>query len=113
MCGAAPYVWLPSKFECHYEGKRIDGTVFHTTDTNGKEIWGVERGVPHHHKTETFSTSGVLKGWKEVLPLMRQGEALPIAPPVSLICKVLGDIWELYVPSEFAYGERGAGSLIR
>merc|ERR1712166_872559 len=38
----APFVWIPSKFECHYEGKRIDGTVFHTTDTNGKEIWGAQ-----------------------------------------------------------------------
>jgi FKBP-type peptidyl-prolyl cis-trans isomerase FklB len=37
-----------------------------------------------------FKVSDVLKGWQEVLPLMK-----------------VGDYWRVYVPSELAYGERG------
>jgi len=58
---------------------------------NGKEFdSSYKRGQP-----ASFPVSGVIRGWTEALQLM----------PV-------GSKWELYVPSELAYGERGAGADI-
>lgn len=50
----------------------------------------VQRGSP-----ATFDVGGVIRGWTEALQLMKEG-----------------DVWELYIPSELAYGERGAGGQI-
>ncbi|KAA8997724.1 peptidylprolyl isomerase [Affinibrenneria salicis] len=50
----------------------------------------VQRGQPAE-----FPVSGVIPGWIEALTLM----------PV-------GSKWELYIPQELAYGERGAGAAI-
>jgi len=49
-----------------------------------------DRGRP-----ATFGVSGVIAGWVEALQLMS-----------------VGDKWELYVPSNLAYGRTGAGGLI-
>jgi FKBP-type peptidyl-prolyl cis-trans isomerase len=58
---------------------------------NGKEFdSSYKRGQP-----ASFPVSGVIKGWTEALQLM----------PV-------GSKWELFVPSDLAYGERGAGADI-
>lgn len=43
----------------------------------------------------SFPVRGVIKGWTEALQLMS-----------------VGSKWELYIPSELAYGDRGAGSDI-
>jgi FKBP-type peptidyl-prolyl cis-trans isomerase FklB len=50
----------------------------------------IKRGQP-----ATFPVHGVIKGWVEAIQLM----------PV-------GSKWQLFVPSELAYGERGAEGLI-
>lgn len=49
-----------------------------------------DRGQP-----ATFPVGGVIKGWTEALQLMK-----------------VGDKWQLFVPAELAYGERGAGQDI-
>ena len=43
----------------------------------------------------TFPVGGVIPGWSEALPLMKVGAK-----------------WQLFVPAELAYGERGAGQAI-
>jgi FKBP-type peptidyl-prolyl cis-trans isomerase len=58
---------------------------------DGKEFdSSYKRGQP-----ATFPVTGVIKGWTEALQLM----------PV-------GSKWQLFVPSDLAYGERGAGADI-
>ena len=47
-------------------------------------------------KPATFQVGGVIQGWIEALQLMK-----------------VGSKWELYIPSELAYGDRGAGALIK
>ena len=50
----------------------------------------VERGEP-----ATFPVGGVIQGWVEALQMM-----------------TVGSKWRLYIPSDLAYGERGAGGSI-
>jgi FKBP-type peptidyl-prolyl cis-trans isomerase FklB len=58
---------------------------------NGKEFdSSYKRGQP-----ATFPVSGVIKGWTEALQLM----------PV-------GSKWQLFIPSDLAYGDHGAGADI-
>lgn len=46
-------------------------------------------------ETATFPVSGVIAGWVEALQLMSEGSK-----------------WQLYIPYDLAYGERGAGNSI-
>merc|ERR1712232_581878 len=58
---------------------------------DGKEFdSSYKRGKP-----TTFAPNQVIKGWTEAMQLM-----------------VEGDKWEMYIPSELAYGDRGAGGVI-
>ena len=72
---------LSSTVEVHYAGRLLDGTEFDSS----------------YKRDKPFSTSvtGVIKGWTEILQLMKEG-----------------DKWEVYIPSELAYGERGSGPTI-
>ncbi len=59
---------------------------------DGKEFdSSYKRGQP-----ATFPVNGVIKGWTEALQLMPMGSK-----------------WQLFVPSELAYGDRGAGADIK
>ena len=73
--------------------KSSDTVVAHYrgTLTNGEEFdSSYKRNEP-----ATFPVQGVIKGWQEVLPLMKEGAK-----------------WQVYIPSELAYGPRGAGNAI-
>ena len=67
-----------------------------TVNYKGTLIDGTEfdssykRGQP-----ATFQVNGVIKGWTEALQLMKEGSK-----------------WQLFIPPELAYGERGAGPTI-
>jgi FKBP-type peptidyl-prolyl cis-trans isomerase FklB len=65
----------------NYRGTLIDGTEFDSS---------YKRNQP-----ATFPVKGVIPGWTEALPLMKEGAK-----------------WMLYIPANLAYGERGAGNLI-
>lgn len=91
---------LPSglQYEVIKEG---DGTMPTADDQvevhyTGKLIDGtvfdssVDRGVP-----ATFGVTQVIPGWVEALQLMKAGST-----------------WRLFIPSQLAYGPRGAGDLI-
>ncbi len=66
-------------------------THYHGTTIDG-EVFdsSVERGTP-----ASFPVNGVIAGWTEALQLMG-----------------IGSKWRLFVPSELAYGDRGAGPKI-
>jgi FKBP-type peptidyl-prolyl cis-trans isomerase FklB len=65
----------------HYRGTLINGTEFDSS---------YQRNEP-----ATFPVGGVIKGWQEALPLMKEGAK-----------------WQVYIPSDLAYGPRGAGGDI-
>ena len=72
--GARP--GMTSTVKVHYRGSRTDGLEFDSS---------FARGVP-----EEFSVETVLKGWQEVLPLMKTGST-----------------WQVFIPPELAFGARG------
>ena len=78
------------------KGKSPKATDAVTVNYKGTLIDGTEfdssykRGQP-----ATFTVNGVIPGWTEALQLMREGSK-----------------WKLFVPSNLAYGERGAGGPI-
>lgn len=46
-------------------------------------------------KPATFEVGGVIRGWTEALQMMQEGAK-----------------WQLFIPADLAYGERGAGEMI-
>lgn len=67
---------LSSEVTVHYRGSLMNGLEFDSS---------FARGEPVH-----FKVGDVIKGWQDVLPLMR-----------------VGDHWQIFVPPALAYGERG------
>ncbi len=65
----------------HYRGRLIDGKEF---DSSYK-----------HGEPAVFEPSKVIRGWQEVLPLMK-----------------VGSKWEIYIPPDLGYGARRAGPEI-
>lgn len=66
-------------------------THYHGTTIDGNVFdSSVQRGDP-----ASFPVNGVIKGWTEALQLM-----------------AVGSKWKLFIPSELAYGDRGAGADI-
>jgi FKBP-type peptidyl-prolyl cis-trans isomerase FklB len=81
--GTGPKPAASDTVECNYRGTLIDGKEF---DSSAK----------HGGQPVSFPVNGVIKGWTEALQLM----------PV-------GSKWQLFIPSNLAYGERGAGADIQ
>lgn len=77
--GASPTA--EDKVIAHYKGTLLDGTVFDSS---------YDRGEP-----ATFPVNGVIQGWQEILPMMKEGGK-----------------WHVVIPANLAYGPRGAGQLI-
>lgn len=65
----------------HYRGTLVDGTEFDSS---------MKRNEP-----ATFGVDRVIAGWKEALPMMKEGAK-----------------WRLFVPPKLGYGKQGAGSRI-
>lgn len=65
---------------------QYQGTLIDSTEFDSS----YKRGEP-----ATFPVNGVIPGWTEALQLMK-----------------VGSKWQLFVPSNLAYGEKGAGPLI-
>ena len=67
--------------KAHYKGALLNGKEFDSS---------FKRNQPF-----TASLRSLIKGWQEVLPLMKEGSH-----------------WRIWIPSDLAYGDRGAGSDI-
>ena len=63
-----------------YRGRLLNGTEFDSSDRHGQAA--------------TFSLDGVIKGWREALPLMKPGAQ-----------------WRLFMPPELAYGDNSPPSI--
>ena len=73
---------------------KADSVVAHY---RGKLLDGTEFDSSYKRGEPTeFPVTGVIKGWTEALQLMKAG-----------------DKWELYIPSDLAYGANGAGAKIK
>ena len=96
----ADVVSLPSglQYEVINDG---DGDTPGKTDTvvthyRGTLIDGKEFDSSHRRgEPASFPVNGVISGWTEALQLM-----------------AVGSKWKLFIPSDLAYGERGAGKVI-
>lgn len=67
----------------HYVGRLLDGTIFDSSRERGDN-------------PISFALNQVISGWTEGVQLMQEGA-----------------IYEFYIPSHLAYGDRGAGGLIK
>jgi len=77
-------------------GPRPKATDRVRTHYRGTLIDGTEFDSSFKHgEPATFPVNGVIRGWIEALQLMPAGSK-----------------WELYIPSDLAYGSRGSGDLI-
>jgi FKBP-type peptidyl-prolyl cis-trans isomerase FklB len=77
-------------------GKKPKSTDTVTTHYRGTLINGTEFDSSYKRgQTVSFPVSGVVPGWTEALQLMEEGAK-----------------WQLFIPSNLAYGEKGAGGLI-
>lgn len=65
----------------HYRGTLIDGKEFDSSYARNEPA--------------IFQVSQVIKGWQEVVPLMKEGAK-----------------WQVVIPSDLAYGPQGAGNAI-
>ena len=78
------------------KGKTPKATDTVSTHYRGTLIDGTEFDSSYSRgKPTSFPVNRVIAGWTEALQLMKEG-----------------DKWELYIPSNLAYGERGAGANI-
>lgn len=80
--GDGPVPTDSSKVEVHYEGKLLSGKVFDSS---------IKRGKP-----AVFGVTKVIKGWTEILKIMK-----------------VGSKYKIFVPPDLAYGKRGMAHDIK
>jgi len=73
--GASPTA--SDKVEVNYEGRLLDGKIFDSSYDRGKPA--------------SFGVGGVIRGWTEVLQLMKEGAE-----------------YEVYIPAQLGYGAQGS-----
>ncbi|HYC04489.1 MAG TPA: FKBP-type peptidyl-prolyl cis-trans isomerase [Azospirillaceae bacterium] len=78
--GVPPNARLFDEVRVHYEGKLIDGTVFDSSY--------------RRDEASLFRLDKLVRGWQEVIPLMKIGEKV-----------------EMVVPAEMGYGAKGKGTV--
>jgi FKBP-type peptidyl-prolyl cis-trans isomerase FklB len=75
------------------DGEKPKATDMVTVNYRGTLIDGTEfDSSTRHGQAATFKVDGVIPGWTEALQLMKTGSK-----------------WQIFIPSNLAYGERGAG----
>lgn len=79
--GSGPRPRLDSEVKVHYRSSTMGGREFDSTFIRGEPV--------------EFQVNQVLKGWQEVLPLMKAGAT-----------------WRVVVPPELAYGVRGQPPVV-
>lgn len=77
VSGKGPQPKAGDRVSAHYRGTLVDGTQFDSSYETGRPF-------------VTSTVGGVIPGWLEALTNMH-----------------VGDKWELYIPSQLAYGEQG------
>jgi FKBP-type peptidyl-prolyl cis-trans isomerase FklB len=80
--GTGPIPAESDKVSVNYSGKLLNGEIFSSSTELGD-------------KPASFTLSGVIPAWREALKLMPKGSK-----------------WEIYVPTELAYGARGTHGKI-
>ncbi len=80
--GAGPRPTLDSEVSLHYRGSNMDGREFDSSFATGRPLIGVK-------------INSIMKGWQEVLPLMKADAT-----------------WQVFMPPEMAFGERGQQGVI-
>ncbi len=85
--GKGPSPKAADTVKVHYRGKLIDGKVFDQSYTGDAPV---KRDQPAE-----FQVKGVIKGWTE-----------------SLLKMKVGDKWQITLPADLAYGERGSPPVI-
>ena len=79
------------------EGNKPSASSTVRTHYRGTLIDGTEFDSSYsRNEPAEFPVSGVIAGWAEALQLM-----------------TVGSKWKLYIPYNLAYGERGAGGVIK
>jgi FKBP-type peptidyl-prolyl cis-trans isomerase FklB len=87
---------LQYKVVAEGSGKTPKATDTVTVQYRGTLINGVEFDSSYKKgQPATFQVKGVIPGWTEALQLMKEGSK-----------------WQLFIPPELAYGEKGAGGQI-
>ena len=80
--GAGPRPKADGEITIHYRGSKMDGREFDSSFARGTPLKGVK-------------VDAVMKGWQEVLPLMK-----------------VGATWQVFMPPEMAFGEGGQAPVI-
>lgn len=94
--GDGPKVAAGKKVSVNYTGRLLDGTLFDTSrEADAREANKVQEGREYGPMTYTVGSQPMIKGWEE-----------------GIMGQTVGSDITLVMPSELAYGGRGAGKDI-